>query len=456
MNELPLESCLDALAGGDSLEACLARFPEQRRELEPLLRAAIQLQSFRTVTAPADFRLAARQRLLVQSTIPPQPRSAPWQQLGAALLAALRRPLAAPTLMRVALLVIVVLMGATATSYAAQAALPGSPLYGAKRLGEQVQLRLATDPLAYRLDLAQRRLEEAKALQDRRSIQLVPDVLADYQETLTVWQEMQGESKAKASPDVERQLQDQLTLLSALADRAPAAQLGAFRGSQAAAEKALAGLLPPPVPSLTAPRTPQPPSTSAPGMGVSSTPTATATPQPKATPRDEPTAAGVTPAETPAIATPGSDGHDAPGRTPGPDAGHGTPAPTRSPDGGPGTPPTTRGPEGGHGTPPPTHGPDGGHGTPPPTRSPDGGPGAPPPTRGPDGGHATPPPTRGPDAPANTPGPGSGPGTPDQPPGPGGGAGGSGQLPRPDRGTSTAASAPDTGGGGEQVAVDGM
>ena len=423
MNELPLESCLDALARGDSLEACLARFPEQRRELEPLLRAAIQLQSFRTVTAPADFRLAARQRLLVQSTIPPRPRSAPWQQLGAALLAALRRPLAAPTLMRVALLVIVVLAGASATSYAAQAALPGSPLYGAKRLGEQMQLHLATDPLAYRLDLAQRRLEEAKALQDRRSIQLVPEVLADYQETLTVWQEMQGDSKAKASPDVERQLQDQLTLLSALADRAPAAQLGAFRGSQAAVEKALAGLLPPPVPSLTAPRTPQPPSTSAPGMGVSSTPTATATPQPKATPRDEPTAAGVTPAETPAIATPGSDGHDAPGRTPGPDAGHGTPAPTRSPDGGPGTPPTTRGPEGGHGTPPPTHGPDGGHGTPPPTR--------------------------GPDAPANTPEPGSGPAAPDQPPGPGGGVGGSGQPPGPDRGPGAAPLAPGTADGGQ-------
>jgi hypothetical protein len=81
MNELPLESCLDALARGESLEACLARFPEQRRDLEPLLRAAIQLQSFRTVTARADFRLAARQRLLVQSTIPPRPRSAPWQQL---------------------------------------------------------------------------------------------------------------------------------------------------------------------------------------------------------------------------------------------------------------------------------------------------------------------------------------------------------------------------------------
>ncbi len=47
--ELQLEACLQRLAEGATLEACLAAYPENRSTLEPLLRAALHLSA----TAPA-------------------------------------------------------------------------------------------------------------------------------------------------------------------------------------------------------------------------------------------------------------------------------------------------------------------------------------------------------------------------------------------------------------------
>ncbi len=435
MNELPLESCLDALAGGASLEVCLARFPEQRRELEPLLRAALQLQSVRTVTAPADFRLAARQRLLAQGATSAQPRPTlrpKLAALGAGLAASLRRPLAAPILMRVALLVIVVLIGASATSYAAQAALPGSPLYGAKRLGEQVQMRLATDPLAYRLDLAQRRLEEAEALQDRSRSQLVPVVLKDYQETMAAWEVVRGAVKAEERTGIEKQLLAQLTLLGKMAERAPVEQLEIFKGSQAAAERAMQELqIPASVPPPTATSTPQPSATPGSGFGVPAGPTGTPTPGHE---KRIPTVAATA---TPASPTPDSESHVGPEHTPTTE-GEGM-TPTRPPrgEGRPGpahTPELTPARDGGHGTPAPTREPEGGHGTPAPTREPDGGHGTPAPTREPEDGHDTAGPTGEPEGRHGTPGPGSGPGAPDQPPGPSSEHGAPDHMSEPDSG----------------------
>ncbi len=428
MNDQPLDICLRLLAEGEGLEACLARFPEQRQELEPLLVAAMRMQSLRAVSAPEGFRQAARERLLAQMPAPVAPPKSPWQRFEAwmaSLAATLQRPLAAPVLVRVAILVILVLGGLTATSYAAQTALPGSSLYSVKRLSEQVQLRLASDPLAYRLDLAQRRLDEAGALQERSQAQLVPGVLADYQETLTSWEKARAETQAQTRAEDSQRLQAQSALLGALAAKATAGQADAFAGSKAALDRALKE-------TQAAPAV-------APSPTATSLPSATPTPTASATPTPE--AAATTPAPPTREATPYHESQETPASpvspTPAPVLspipGSTTttpPGPTSSPTGDHGGPPRPPAPPEGTPAPPAGPGPDG-HGTPLPTRSPDGAP-ATPPGPGPDG-HGTPPPTL--EAPASgTPGSEDGSGRPQRTPGPNDGPGGPGQPPDATRG----------------------
>ena len=60
-----LDKCIDGISRGESLDACLARYPEHARQLEPLLRAMAQTREAYSFVPSADARRVARQRFNV-------------------------------------------------------------------------------------------------------------------------------------------------------------------------------------------------------------------------------------------------------------------------------------------------------------------------------------------------------------------------------------------------------
>ncbi len=169
--EIALDEALQLRAAGASLEDCLARFPQYRAELGPLLQAAdftaTGLRAGEDLPTPNLIR--GKQRFL-QS---------------ARLLAAARHPvrkrrktppsrfLLNRNFIRIAaaatLAFIFVVAAGTGVSVGAGRALPGDPLYPAKLALEQVRLALTLDSQArsdYAGDLADRRRDEVQSLVD--------------------------------------------------------------------------------------------------------------------------------------------------------------------------------------------------------------------------------------------------------------------------------------------------
>lgn len=132
-----LDECLAALSRGESLEACLTRYPEHAEELRIHLLLAQRLsltprheprpgaqsaawQQFRT--RAEDIRLGRRPRLSISISIG-------WM-----------RPLAIT-----AAVVLAILVAGGSTVYASQDALPDSPLYRVKLAAEDVRLWFVFD-----------------------------------------------------------------------------------------------------------------------------------------------------------------------------------------------------------------------------------------------------------------------------------------------------------------------
>jgi hypothetical protein len=137
--ENALDQCLALLSQGESLEACLQRFSQYRDELEPLLRAAAAIRAARAPMQPSPQALArARARFLTEATVRREALHAHKRpSLAASLKALLSRGVVTATLT-------LVLLGAIlgGGSIASANSLPGDPLYGVKRVSENVRLFL--------------------------------------------------------------------------------------------------------------------------------------------------------------------------------------------------------------------------------------------------------------------------------------------------------------------------
>lgn len=147
-----LDECLERLRRGETVEECLARYPARAQELEPLLRVAAQLY------------VAPRPRLA------PAVRFAMQEQLHRAIAAKRPRPARRPLMVRfaftMALLLAVILTGASLVNVAA-GSLPGDFLYPAKRVAEDARLTLTWGAAArarLHLERAQARLTELERL----------------------------------------------------------------------------------------------------------------------------------------------------------------------------------------------------------------------------------------------------------------------------------------------------
>ncbi len=157
-----LTNCIREIkTGRATLAECLNRYPSLRRELEPLLTIATNIQELPALKLDSNFKQVARVQLLAQTRTARQqqpglftnafnfgsPSQLAWARVVVAVL--------------VALVLITTLAGGTA--YAAQASLPGDLLYPVKIGIEDTRLRItasSSDKVGLYLQFAHTRLLE--------------------------------------------------------------------------------------------------------------------------------------------------------------------------------------------------------------------------------------------------------------------------------------------------------
>ncbi len=178
-----IDECIDRLQRGESLEACLANYPDQAEVLRPVLAAAEQLA---VIEIPASRQLAldaGRQRMLAafdaKSAAVPR---ANWikpvsfvgiirylEQVQATIQNNLSKEFLVMHKTVIAIvLVLAIFFGGTAVSaYAAQSALPGDALYSMKTAIEDARADLSMDSartVRVYLRLAEKRIDEIENL----------------------------------------------------------------------------------------------------------------------------------------------------------------------------------------------------------------------------------------------------------------------------------------------------
>ena len=173
------DECLERILDGETLEQCLARYPEQAAELKPLLETVLAVKKASAVEPRPEFKARARYqfRSALQEKVAPQRRPFfGWLPRWATALA----------------IVLVVLLAGGGTVAAASNSMPDSILYPVKLATENVQLALTTSDLdKARLcaNFADRRVTEIIYMAERgdaRRVEEITERLDDRLETLVV------------------------------------------------------------------------------------------------------------------------------------------------------------------------------------------------------------------------------------------------------------------------------
>lgn len=279
-----LDECLAAvLRDGHTIDDCLARYPDHAAQLRPALQAALLTAHLKNPQMPAASvnRLETHLRQQMQAT-PSAPRVVRFTPLrrAAAMIA----------------LVLLFLTAAGGGTVAASAdSLPGDPLYGIKRLWEQIVLLLS--PLTGERDdlwlhLAQTRLAEAEELARRGDLnhQALADLYDSMQQSLLLADE-------NTRPQVEAYLDEveaALILIAPPADSLPLYTQLLIQARGGTIES-------PPQPPITT--TPSPTVTLSPSETPTPTQTPAATMTETATPADPPTSTLTPTSRVPATAT---------------------------------------------------------------------------------------------------------------------------------------------------------
>jgi hypothetical protein len=149
--------CLDRLLKGEPINQLLAQYPDQAKELEPLLRTAAATRAFSKVQPGADFKARARYEFLSAAReLETQPKQRSffkwrWQPAWAISLTA----------------AVVVVLAGGGTVAASNGSMPGEALYSIKLATEKVQLVFTpSDVVKTELNakFANRRAEEIEYL----------------------------------------------------------------------------------------------------------------------------------------------------------------------------------------------------------------------------------------------------------------------------------------------------
>jgi hypothetical protein len=145
-----LDACLSRLAVGDSVDACLERYPQQADQLKPLLEAAVALRAL-PVPEPGGAAVeAGRQRMLAayrRRKLAPVDAASSISSLTTRIrdffLPIDRLHTAHIFRLAVALVLLVLLVGTNLAVVASAGTIPGDPLYPVKRSWEEARLTFA-------------------------------------------------------------------------------------------------------------------------------------------------------------------------------------------------------------------------------------------------------------------------------------------------------------------------
>jgi hypothetical protein len=148
-----LDECLERLlVKGGTIEECLASYPEQAAELEPLLQTAVAARKASVIQPRPEFRAKARYQLRSALQAMESKKSRPffgWQRQWVTVVTVL----------------LVLLSAGGGTVAAASNSMPDNPLYSLKLATEQVQLILTPS------DIGKARL--CARLADRRVAEII-------------------------------------------------------------------------------------------------------------------------------------------------------------------------------------------------------------------------------------------------------------------------------------------
>ena len=165
-----LAQCIDDIkAGRCSVEDCLTKYPSMRKQLEPLLGVAIEIQEPPDVKPSPAFKVRARVQLMEQIHARQAVTKWPWFRYTNQV-----KPIPYKRRFNMVAIIVAVVLAISAvgggTAYASQGSLPGDILYPVKLGTEQVRLVLATGDATKAelyLTFANSRVEEMTALAER-------------------------------------------------------------------------------------------------------------------------------------------------------------------------------------------------------------------------------------------------------------------------------------------------
>jgi hypothetical protein len=152
-----LDTCLDRLFQGESINQILADYPDQAKELEPLLRTVVATQAVSKVEPRSDFKSRARYEFMAAAReleTQPEHRSFfkwRWQPAWSISLAAIA----------------VIVLAGGGTIAASNYSMPGEALYSVKLAAEQIHLAVTVSEVAkteLNAEFANNRTQEIESL----------------------------------------------------------------------------------------------------------------------------------------------------------------------------------------------------------------------------------------------------------------------------------------------------
>jgi hypothetical protein len=189
-----LEECLERVLKSETLEQCLADFPEYTTEIEPLLRTALAVKKASAVVPSPEFKAKARYQFHSALRVVKPQRRVPllgWQPRWAIAIAA----------------VLVVLLSAGGTVVAAANSMPDSFLYPVKLVAEQARLKFTIsnlDKAELCAELADNRVAEIVYIVNKGESGKVEAVAGRLNDSLTMMASLTatGKQATLASPPV--------------------------------------------------------------------------------------------------------------------------------------------------------------------------------------------------------------------------------------------------------------
>ncbi len=153
-----LDECLERLlVKGETIEQCLASYPEQANELEPLLQTALVAKKVSAIQPQPEFRARARYQFRSALRELETKRALPFFSWF-------------PRWATAVIAVVILLLAGGGTVAAAGNSMPDNPLYPVKLATEQVQLTLTTSDIGKATlyaKLADRRVLEIVRMADK-------------------------------------------------------------------------------------------------------------------------------------------------------------------------------------------------------------------------------------------------------------------------------------------------